>query len=154
MKKGKKKIKTAKAKKVKRKRKEKIVFTKAKKKRAVARAVVREGKGRITINKMNIETIQPEHLASFIKEPLQFLPQEKLGIIDIDVNVRGGGFMGQATAARAAIAKGLVEYLGDKKLKDAYLKYDRLLLVDDVRRVEPKKPLGTKARKKKQKSKR
>lgn len=136
------------------KRKEKIVFTKAKKKRAVARAVIREGKGRITVNKMNIETIQPNYLVDFIKEPLQFLPQEKLGVIDIDINVKGGGFMGQAVATRAAIAKGLVEYFGDKKLKNTYLKYDRLLLVDDVRRVEPKKPLGTKARKKKQKSKR
>ncbi len=55
---------------------------------------------------------------------------------------------------RAAIAKALVEYTQNDKLKNAYIKYDRMLLVDDTRRVEPKKPLGTKARKKKQKSKR
>ncbi|RLG70641.1 MAG: 30S ribosomal protein S9 [Candidatus Iainarchaeum archaeon] len=143
-----------KTKKAKRRKKKKIVFTKAKKKRAVARAVIKEGRGRITINKLNIDVLQPKYLVDFIKEPLMFLPQEKLGVVDMNVNVKGGGFMGQAVAARAAIAKGLVEYFGDKKLKDAYLKYDRLLLVDDVRRVEPKKPLGTKARKKKQKSKR
>ena len=48
----------------------------------------------------------------------------------------------------------IVEYTNDKKLKEKFIKYDRLLMVDDHRRVEPKKPLGKKARKKKQSSKR
>ena len=74
--------------------------------------------------------------------------------VDIEINVKGGGVMGQASAARSAIAKSLVLYSKDVKAKQALVAYDRLLLVDDVRRVESKKPLGTKARKKKQKSKR
>ena len=62
--------------------------------------------------------------------------------------------MSQAVAARASIAKALVGYLKDEKLKKKFIAYDRMLLVDDSRRVEPKKPLGPKARKKKQHSKR
>ena len=62
--------------------------------------------------------------------------------------------MGQAVAARSAIAKALFEFKPSEKLRQSFLAYDRLLLVDDPRRVETKKPLGTKARKKKQKSKR
>ena len=53
-----------------------------------------------------------------------------------------------------AIAKAIVEHTKDKKLKEKFMKYDRQLLVDDSRRTEPKKPLGKKARKKKQSSKR
>ena len=62
--------------------------------------------------------------------------------------------MGQAVAARAAIAKSILEMRPNEKLKKKFLAYDRMLLVDDSRRVESKKPLGPKARKKKQKSKR
>ena len=56
-------------------------------------------------------------------------------------------------AVRSCIAKAIVKAKG-KKYKDLYLAYDRSMLVDDVRKVESKKPLGRKARKKKQHSKR
>jgi small subunit ribosomal protein S9 len=72
--------------------------------------------------------------------------------INIDVSVKGGGFMSQASAARTAIAKGLVEFTGDPSLRIAFLDHDRSLLVSDSRRKEPKKPLGRGARKKRQKS--
>ena len=62
--------------------------------------------------------------------------------------------MGQAVSARSAIAKALVAYTKDKNLERRFREYDRLLLVDDSRRKEPKKPLGRGARAKKQKSKR
>jgi len=72
--------------------------------------------------------------------------------VDIDVKVTGGGFMGQASAVRTAIAQGLLEYTKDPNLKLAFLDHDRSLLVSDPRRKEPKKPLGRGARKKRQKS--
>jgi len=127
--------------------------TKSKKKQAVARAVVRKGSGKIKVNKRSLKLFEPAYLRQFIEEPLMVIP-DKAKEVDIEVNVRGGGFMGQAAAARSAIAKGFLLYSKDSKLRAAFLAYDRMLLVDDVRRVESKKPLGTKARKKKQKSKR
>ena len=60
--------------------------------------------------------------------------------------------MGQAQAARSAIAKGIVKFTGDEGLKNLYLMEDRYLLVDDARRVEPKKFKGPKARARFQKS--
>jgi len=139
---------------IKKKKKRKTgLNVKAKRKMAVARAVVKAGTGKITINKRTISMFEPRHLREFIEEPLQILPGIAKGA-DITVSVHGGGFMSQASAARSAIAKSLVLLSKDNKAKQALLAYDRLLLVDDVRRVESKKPLGTKARKKKQKSKR
>ncbi len=134
----------------KRKSKTKRVFAKAKKKTASARARIKKGKGRITINKLHINLVKPRYLLEYLREPLELLDNSILSEIDIDVDVRGGGVMGQAVAARSAIAKVIVEYTNDKKIKDAYMDYDRMLLVDDFRRKEPKKPLGRGARKKRQ----
>ncbi len=136
------------------KKKRKTGFnSKAKRKEAVARAVVKKGTGKIRINKRDISLFEPKYVREFIEEPLTVLP-DIAKEVDIDIMVNGGGFMGQASAARGAIAKSLVLFSKDAKAKQALVGYDRLLLVDDVRRVESKKPLGTKARKKKQKSKR
>jgi small subunit ribosomal protein S9 len=135
------------------KRSKTVIMSKAKKKTAVARATIKKGKGKITINKKRLELIEPYYVREFIKEPLELAP-EIASEVDINVIAKGGGFMGQAVSVRAAIAKALVSYSNDKALKERMLKYDRLLLVDDPRRVEPKKPLGPKARRKKQKSKR
>ena len=70
--------------------------------------------------------------------------------VDISIRVAGSGPMSQAVAARTSVAKALVAYGKDEKLRKKYLAYDRLLLVDDARRKEPKKPLGRGARKKRQ----
>ncbi len=126
---------------------------KAKKKTAVARAVVKKGSGKVKINRMDLKRIRPEYLRKFIEEPLH-IAAEIAKEVDILVKVSGGGFMAQAVAARTAIAKALLKYKNDEKLKQRFLAYDRMLLVDDPRRKEAKKPLGTGARKKKQKSKR
>jgi len=139
---------------IKKKKKRKTgLNSKAKKKAAVARAVVRKGSGKIKVNKRDLSLFEPRYLQEFIEEPIKILP-EIAKEVDIEVNVSGGGFMGQASAIRSAIAKSLVLYSKDSKARQTLINYDRLLLVDDVRRVESKKPLGTKARKKKQKSKR
>ena len=72
--------------------------------------------------------------------------------VDINVNVNGGGIMGQADAVKTAIAKGLVQYFKDEDLKARYMAYDRTLLVSDPRRKETKHPQGRGARKRRQKS--
>lgn len=139
--------------KTKRKRKAKGITAKAKKKRAVARAVIREGSGKVHINKRLLDFFEPTQLREFIQEPLMIAgePAKKMNIF---ITVNGGGFMSQAIAARACIAKCLVAFTKDEKLKKDMLEYDRMLLVDDIRRKESKKELGTGARRKKQKSKR
>lgn len=133
--------------------KKKNITAKGKKKEAKARATITAGKGIVRINSRSIETIPQDYIRLFIKEPLDLCPQISQQV-DIDVTANGGGFVGQAVASRAAIAKALVEYSHDEKLRKKFIAYDRLLLVDDPRRVEPKKPLGIKARKRKQLSKR
>jgi len=139
---------------IKKKKKRKTgINSKAKKKEAVARAVVRKGTGKIKVNKRSLSLFEPKHLKDFVEEPIKLLP-EIAKEVDIDINVKGGGFMSQASAVRSVIAKSFVLHSKDNKVRQSLIAYDRLLLVDDVRRVESKKPLGTKARKKKQKSKR
>ncbi|MCX8171954.1 MAG: 30S ribosomal protein S9, partial [Candidatus Bathyarchaeota archaeon] len=67
-------------------------------------------------------------------------------------DVRGGGFMGQAEAARMAIARALVKWTKSAALKSAFLKFDRVLMAGDPRRKEPKKFGGPGARARDQKS--
>ncbi|MBR9707091.1 MAG: 30S ribosomal protein S9 [Candidatus Diapherotrites archaeon] len=131
----------------------KTVNAKAKKKRSVARATAVPGKGLIRINSRPIEIVEPFTLREMIKEPVYLAPEESAKL-DIIVKVNGGGFMGQAVAVRGAIAKVIVAFTEDQKLREKFLEYDRMLLVDDARRVEPKKPLGRGARAKWQSSKR
>ncbi len=131
--------------------KTKVVNTSGKRKTSIARATVKKGKGCVRINKVPLEIHSPE-LAKFkIMEPIN-IAGKKMDKLDIEVNVKGGGIMGQAYATRTAIAKGLVEFLGDKDLEAIYKQYDRSLLVSDPRRKMPKKPLGRGARAKRQKS--
>ena len=59
---------------------------------------------------------------------------------------------GEAQAVRSAIAKSLIEFSGSESLKKDYMHYDRFMVVDDSRRVEPKKFKGPKARARFQKS--
>jgi len=129
----------------------KVVITSGKRKTAIAKAVVRDGIGRVRINKIPIEIYQPELVRLTMMEPL-IIAKDLAKRVDIDVTVRGGGVMGQAEAARTAIARALVEWSGDEELRRAYLEYDRFLLVNDVRRKEPKKQGGRGARKRRQTS--
>ncbi len=122
-----------------------------KRKTAVARAVIRKGQGRVRINKVPLEIHAPEMARLKIMEALTLAGDRSDGV-DIDVNVHGGGVMGQADAIRTAIARGLVGFYQDEQLEDRIRTYDRTLLVPDTRRKLPKKPLGRGARKKRQKS--
>jgi small subunit ribosomal protein S9 len=129
----------------------KVSITSGKRKTAVARVTVRKGQGRVKINGTPLEIFTPEMAKDRLSEPI-VIAGSKAEKIDIDVNVSGGGFMGQAEAGRTAIAKGIVDFLGDKELEETYKQFDRSILVSDARRKMPKNPLGRGARKKRQKS--
>ncbi|MEM2174743.1 MAG: 30S ribosomal protein S9 [Candidatus Micrarchaeia archaeon] len=137
----------------KKKKKKKIIIAYARRKEARARARIKEGKGRITINSYPISTIKDEFVKELIEEPLEIAKDYvDINSLDIKVSVNGGGVMGQAQAARSAIAKALVDYIKSNELRKKILAYDRFMLVDDVRYVEPKKYKGRKARARFQKS--
>lgn len=129
----------------------KVIHTSGKRKTAIARGTVQEGKGRVRINKYPIELYSPELARLKLKEPLT-LAGDLANDIDINVRVVGGGIMGQAEAARMVIAKGLVQWTNDMDLKEKFIQYDRTMLVGDPRRSEPKKYGGKGARARKQKS--
>jgi small subunit ribosomal protein S9 len=129
----------------------KVINSSGKRKTAIARATIKDGKGRIKINNVPLEILEPELARLKMMEPLE-LVGDRVVKVDIDVNVNGGGVMGQATATRTAIARGLVDYFEDDELRAKFRAFDRSLLVNDPRRSEPKHPLGRGARKKRQKS--
>jgi len=128
----------------------KIITVSGKRKKAIARATLREGKGIVKINNTPISLISSQMVKLKIYEPL-LLADEMASKVDIDLNISGGGVVSQADAARLAIARGLVEM--NPKLKKVFLDYDRTLLVADVRQRESRKPnTRGKARQKVQKS--
>jgi small subunit ribosomal protein S9 len=129
----------------------KIINSSGKRKTAIARATISEGKGRIRVNKKPIEIIEPELVRLKMLEPLEFAGSV-IPSVDIDVDVHGGGILGQAGAVRTAIARGLVDWTNDMAIRDAMAEYDRSLLVNDTRYKLPKKFGGRGARKRRQKS--
>lgn len=132
-------------------KKEKVSFTRGKRKEAVARASVKKGSGVVRINRFALDTFGNKYLRSMLYEPI-ILAGEAARSVDIDVSVYGGGTTSQTEAARMAIARGLAEFTGDEELKKRMIEYDRHLLSEDARRVEPKKYKGPKARARFQKS--
>ncbi|MBS7374792.1 MAG: 30S ribosomal protein S9 [Muribaculaceae bacterium] len=118
-------------------------------KAAVARVFVTEGEGKITINKRSLEIYFPSSILQFIvKQPLNKL--EVAEKYDINVNLGGGGYKGQAEALRLAIARALVKINPEDK---ATLRAEGFM-TRDPRSVERKKPGQPKARKRFQFSKR
>lgn len=129
----------------------KVVNTSGKRKTAVARAAVAKGTGKVRVNRVPIEIVEPELARLKMIEPI-FIAGKRAEKLDINVSVRGGGVYGQADAVRTAIARAILEYTEDAELKEQFTAYDRTLLVNDTRVKESKKPLGRGARKKRQKS--
>ena len=119
----------------------KVIHTSGKRKTAIARATFRSGKGRVRINNKPVEFYQPELARLKIQEPLELAAKQSKRV-DINISVQGGGVMGQAEASRTAIARGIIEWSGDKDLQKIFQSYDRALLVNDTRRKEPKHPMG------------
>ena len=126
-----------------------VVNALGRRKAAIARVFVSEGKGQITINKRDLAVYFPSPILQYIvKQPLN-----KLGVAekyDVKVNLDGGGFKGQAEALRLAIARALVKINADDKKA---LKAEGFM-TRDPREVERKKPGRPKARKRFQFSKR
>jgi small subunit ribosomal protein S9 len=129
----------------------KVAIASGKRKTAVARAIVKEGKGRYRINHVPFEIYEPEMARLTVLEPVALL-DERAKSVDIEVKVRGGGVMGQAEAARTAVARALYKYFNDPAIEKLFKDYERTLLVNDVRRKLPKLPMGRGARKRRQKS--
>ena len=132
----------------------KKIVTSGKRKTSVARAILVEGSGKIMINNKSYEGLQLIDKLK-IDEPLR-IAKEVLGKtnFDVQIQVRGGGEKSQVEAARLALARAIVDFSKSKELEEAYVKYDRNLLVADIRRKEAYKPGDSKARSKRQSSKR
>lgn len=129
----------------------KYVHTVGRRKTAVARAIVKSGKGSLTINNKTLDEYTNCKATKLrIQEPLIISNKEKS--YDIRVKVEGGGNSSQADALRQAIANGIIKYTGDDDLREKFLEYDRSLLVSDTRYKETNKPNNSKARAKRQKS--
>jgi small subunit ribosomal protein S9 len=130
----------------------KIIQALGKRKRAIAKVTLKQGNGKVKINNVLIDNYEPKLSRLKVKEPL-LIAGSVVEKMDININVSGGGITGQAEASRLGIAKALVEFTKSDKLKEQFLKYDRNLLVADVRRKETSKPnRHGKARAKRQKS--
>jgi len=118
-------------------------------KAAIARVYLKEGKGQITINSRDLSNYFPAATLQYIvKQPLNTLGVD--GKYDIQVNLNGGGTKGQAEALRLAIARALVKINAEDK---PALRAEGFM-TRDSRVVERKKPGRPKARKRFQFSKR
>ncbi len=118
-------------------------------KAAVARIYLSEGKGEITINERELKQYFPNEILQYVVlQPLNLL--NVADKYDIKVNLDGGGFKGQAEAVRLAISRALIKV--DPEYKPQ-LKAEGFT-TRDPREVERKKPGRPKARKRFQFSKR
>lgn len=126
-----------------------VVNALGRRKAAIARVYVKQGSGKIIINKRELETYFPSPLLQYVvKQPLT-----KIGAAeqyDIMINLTGGGFKGQSEAARLGIARALVKINPEDK---PALRSEGFM-TRDPRQVERKKPGQPKARKRFQFSKR
>ena len=130
------------------------IITSGKRKTAIARAILIKGKFNVSINGQSYEN-QTLFNKLKIEEPIK-IAEKVLGKLEFDckIFVKGGGEKGQIEAARLALAKAIVEFSKSKELREIFLKYDRNLLIADTRRKETYKPGDSKARSKRQSSKR
>lgn len=126
-----------------------VINALGRRKAAIARVYVNEGKGSMLVNNRDVKEYFPlEQLQYVVNQPLTLTNSE--GKYDIKVNLYGGGVKGQAEALRLALSRALVKL--DPETKDI-LKSNKLL-TRDPREVERKKPGRPKARKRFQFSKR
>ena len=128
-------------------------------------ASIAKGSGKVRINNTPAELVSPDVAKELVLTPLT-LVGELRNRIDIDVQVHGGGFMGQAFASAVAISRALTgqekggkdprEHPFTKSIREEIRKklteYDRHLLSGDSRQTESKKFGGPGARRRKQKS--
>ena len=138
----------------------------ASRKTASAHVYITKGVGKVRINNIPVEMIEPETEREGVLIPLEIMGEELRDKINISVRVNGGGFMGQAYAVATAISRALIGLTKSKKepkddpfnkskredLKKRIGEFDQYLISGDARRKEPKKFGGPGARRRKQKS--
>ncbi|MFO7671538.1 MAG: 30S ribosomal protein S9 [Bacteroidales bacterium] len=126
-----------------------VINTIGRRKAAIARVYLSEGKGQITVNNRDFKDYFPDkQLHYIVEQPLVLL--ELQGTYDIKVNLDGGGMSGQAEALRLGISRALIKMNPDYK---PALRAEGFV-TRDPRVVERKKPGQPKARKRFQFSKR
>ena len=126
-----------------------VINALGRRKAAIARVYVKEGSGKIVINRRELETYFPSPMLQYVvKQPLNKIGVD--GQYDITINLIGGGFKGQSEAARLGIARALVKINPESK---PALRSEGFM-TRDPREVERKKPGQPKARKRFQFSKR
>lgn len=126
-----------------------VIHKIGRRKTAVARVYVSQGKGNFTVNKRTLEEYFPTPTLQYkVRQP--FALTDTTNSYDVNVNVYGGGATGQAEAVRLALSRVLCEINEEHR---AALKPEGLL-TRDPRMVERKKYGQKKARKKFQFSKR
>jgi len=121
----------------------------AKRKTAVANAVIKDGSGNVYINGKSLHSFNDRLFRMIASEPIQ-LSDNLYKKYDITITIKGGGQIARAQTIRSAIAKSLVKK--EKALRKKFLEYDRTLLVDDKRQTEAQKPYRSAARALKQTS--
>ena len=141
----------------------------ATRKTANAHVFIKKGVGKVRVNNVPIDMIEPLMAREVILTPLEILrlhSEELRNKIDVSVRVSGGGFMGQSYAAATAITRALIGWTKSKKdpkdhpftksirtdLRKKIDEFDKYLISGDARRKEPKKFGGPGARRRKQKS--
>ena len=140
----------------------------ATRKTASAHVYITKGKGKVRVNNVPIDMIEPTVAREVILVPLEIAQKigELRNKIDISVRVSGGGFMGQAYASATAITRALIGWTKNKRdpkdhpftksqrsdIRKKIDEFDKYLISGDARRKEPKKFGGPGARRRKQKS--
>ena len=130
----------------------KILVVSGKRKTATARAIVKQGVGKVRVNMTPLEILEPEMAREKIMEPLLQAGETTWKQLDMDVKTQGGGYMGQAEAARTAIANALLKWTKSTHLRTVFTEYDRTMVAGDARSKESKKFGGPGARAREQKS--
>jgi small subunit ribosomal protein S9 len=125
------------------------IQTVGRRKRSVARILLRPGKGEWSVNGRTMEDYFPRPTHQIrVREPFKVAGLE--GSFDVMIRVRGGGLTGQSDAVRMGLSRALVTH--DEELRVPLR--EKGMLTRDSRQVERKKPGRPKARKKFQFSKR
>ena len=77
--------------------------------------IVKNGHGKVRINNIPLEMIEPEAAREVMMTPLEIIGEENRDKVDISIRVKGGGFMGQAYASATAMSRALIGWTKSKK---------------------------------------
>lgn len=124
-----------------------------KRKTSIARATITDGSGIVRVNSLNLNAYEPEFNRQLIMEPI-IIAGELASKVNITIKVSGGGSMSQAQAIRTAVGNALADFFVEQGLREKFLEYDRHMLVPDVRQKEMRTPYRSRARARRQTSRR